>query len=102
MRHLKPINQKAHRIETTLENDVVALQGGGPPAGPHIPMGCSFVFSPGWEVDSSGGTVASGHYYDECRRKEPSEVATPQLAAELWDRSVGWVGLAGADSGRPG
>ncbi len=43
----------------------------------------------------------SGHYYDECRRTEPSEVATPQLAAELWDRSVGWVGLAGADSGRP-
>jgi retinol dehydrogenase-12 len=42
----------------------------------------------------------SGHYYDECRRKEPSEVATPQLAAELWDRSLGWVGLAGADSSR--
>jgi retinol dehydrogenase-12 len=35
----------------------------------------------------------SGHYYDECRRTEPSEVATPQLGAELWDRSVEWVDL---------
>jgi NAD(P)-dependent dehydrogenase (short-subunit alcohol dehydrogenase family) len=35
----------------------------------------------------------SGHYYDDCRRKEPSAVATPQLASELWDRSVAWVDL---------
>ena len=35
----------------------------------------------------------SGHYYDDCRRKEPSAVATPQLAAELWDRSIAWVDL---------
>jgi NAD(P)-dependent dehydrogenase (short-subunit alcohol dehydrogenase family) len=35
----------------------------------------------------------SGHYYDDCRRKEPSAVATPQLAAELWDRSATWVDL---------
>jgi NAD(P)-dependent dehydrogenase (short-subunit alcohol dehydrogenase family) len=33
----------------------------------------------------------SGYYYDDCRSKEPSAVATPQLAAELWDRSIGWV-----------
>jgi retinol dehydrogenase-12 len=33
----------------------------------------------------------SGHYYDDCRRKEPSQTATPQLAAELWDRSIAWV-----------
>ena len=58
MRHLTPINQKARRIEATLENDVVARQQGGPPqTGPHVPLGCSFVFSPGWEVDSSGGTA---------------------------------------------
>lgn len=57
MRHLTPINMKAQRIESALENDVVALQQGGPPVGPHIPLGCSFVFSPGWEVDSSGGTA---------------------------------------------
>jgi dehydrogenase/reductase SDR family protein 13 len=36
----------------------------------------------------------SGHYYDDCRRKEPSAVATPQLAAELWVRSIAWVDLA--------
>jgi len=35
----------------------------------------------------------SGHYYDDCRRKEPSAAATPQLAAELWDRSIAWVDL---------
>jgi dehydrogenase/reductase SDR family protein 13 len=35
----------------------------------------------------------TGRYYDDCRRKEPSAVATPELAAELWDRSVAWVDL---------
>ena len=32
--------------------DVVALE-----SGPHIPLGCSLVFAPGWEVDSTGGTA---------------------------------------------
>ena len=72
---LKAINQKAKRIEEHLDSggfrlepegntdeDVVALQqrGGGPPqqpAGPRIPLGCSTVFSPGWEVDRTGGTA---------------------------------------------
>ena len=58
MRHLTSINQKAKRIEALHENDVVALQGAPPAAtGPFIPMGCSFVFAPGWEVDSTGGTA---------------------------------------------
>jgi quinohemoprotein amine dehydrogenase gamma subunit len=63
MKHLTAINQKARRIEAlhAPEEDVVALQQGpgGPqqPQGPHIPLGCSFVFSPGWEADSSGGTA---------------------------------------------
>ena len=35
----------------------------------------------------------SGHYYDDCRRKEPNPAATPQLAAELWNRSIAWVDL---------
>jgi hypothetical protein len=39
---------------TTDERDVVALQDG---SGVHIPLGCSLVFSPGWEADSSGGTA---------------------------------------------
>lgn len=35
----------------------------------------------------------SGQYYDNLRRREPSDTATPELAAELWNRSVEWVGL---------
>ena len=62
MRHLRAVNQKADRIEkivadsrSTSEDaggDVVALQDG-----PHIPLGCSFVFDPGWEADVNGGTA---------------------------------------------
>lgn len=59
---LKPINKKARRVDgLTLgpaAQDVVGLQGGGAAnTGPNIPLGCSFVFSPGWEVDSTGGTA---------------------------------------------
>jgi hypothetical protein len=63
MKHLRPVNRKAVKIEEYLAatyGDVVALQGGrqGPQAPrPHIPLGCSLVFSPGWEVDSAGGTA---------------------------------------------
>lgn len=69
MRHLKTLNQKAARIEQIVKEqelaaaqaeDVVALQrGGGVPqqAVPHIPLGCAVVFSPGWEVDRTGGTA---------------------------------------------
>jgi retinol dehydrogenase 12 len=35
----------------------------------------------------------SGHYYDNRSREDPSPVATPKLASELWDRSIDWVGL---------
>lgn len=68
MKHLRPINQKATRIEAYVEKeaakasgedlDVVGLRT---PAheegGPHFPLGCSLVFSPGWEVDNRGGTA---------------------------------------------
>ncbi len=81
MTHLKAVNQKAVRVERFVEDirqgapasaasggadseqDVVALQRrGGPPqqpdaAAPHIPLGCSLVFSPGWEADRTGGTA---------------------------------------------
>jgi hypothetical protein len=55
MARLKAVNQKARRVdEQTLgPQDVVGLQT----TGPNIPLGCAFVFSPGWEVDSSGGTA---------------------------------------------
>jgi NAD(P)-dependent dehydrogenase (short-subunit alcohol dehydrogenase family) len=34
----------------------------------------------------------SGQYYEDCRRKAPGAVATPELAAELWDRTIAWLG----------
>jgi retinol dehydrogenase-12 len=33
----------------------------------------------------------SGKYYDSSREKEPSSRATPQLAAELWEKSEEWT-----------
>ena len=67
MNHLKAINRKAARLEDLTEppalsavegKDVVALQQGPPQQPePHIPLGCSFVFSPGWEADRTGGTA---------------------------------------------
>ncbi len=34
----------------------------------------------------------SGRYYDSCEETEPSKVATPELAAELWEYSEKWAG----------
>jgi retinol dehydrogenase-12 len=33
----------------------------------------------------------SGHYYDSEHRRQPGAAATPELAAELWDRSATWI-----------
>ena len=61
MKHLKPLNKKARRIDdlvASMDQDIVALQNQTPAAPrPHTPMGCALSFSPGWEVDSSGGTA---------------------------------------------
>ncbi|MDA1092352.1 MAG: quinohemoprotein amine dehydrogenase subunit gamma [Acidobacteria bacterium] len=64
MKHVIPINRKAARIVAAAApppGDVVALQqGSGPPQqpeGPHIPLGCSLAFQPGWEADRNGGTA---------------------------------------------
>ena len=72
MKHLSPVNAKARRLVNALEpaapklaaeaapegaRDVVALQNPQQPTGPHIPLGCSTLFSPGWEVDRTGGTA---------------------------------------------
>lgn len=64
MKHLRPVNKKAHRIQKEIEaaaNDVFALQEDGlngiPKQKPHIPTGCSLAFFPGWEVDAAGGTA---------------------------------------------
>ena len=63
MKHLRAINKKAARVDghvAAARADVFALQEGaaGRPRTqpPHYPVGCTIVFSPGWEVDSSGGT----------------------------------------------
>ena len=33
----------------------------------------------------------TGRYYDDQREKAPSKVVTPELAAELWERSEAWI-----------
>jgi retinol dehydrogenase-12 len=33
----------------------------------------------------------TGRFYEKCAPREPSEVATPSLAAELWQRSAEWT-----------
>jgi NAD(P)-dependent dehydrogenase (short-subunit alcohol dehydrogenase family) len=35
----------------------------------------------------------SGLYYDACKAKPASQVATPELAAQLWQHSAEWTGL---------
>ena len=64
MKHLSPVNAKARRLQAALQPedtlpaaDVVALHAPQQPRGAHIPLGCSTVFSPGWEVDRTGGTA---------------------------------------------
>jgi hypothetical protein len=57
MNHLRAINRKAVRVERATDHDVVALQRNGLPPAPHFPIGCSLVFSPGWEADRTGGTA---------------------------------------------
>lgn len=83
MRHVRSVNSKAARVVRATAaldglpgGDVVALQGGGAPAGgnagggggngappqqqqpqAHIPLGCTLMFSPGWEADRTGGTA---------------------------------------------
>ena len=59
MKHLRSVNRKAQRIARSADpqNDVVALQAPPPQAQPHIPLGCTLIFSPGWEADRNGGTA---------------------------------------------
>lgn len=37
----------------------------------------------------------SGRYYDNCAEREPSPVATAELAGELWQHSADWTAAAG-------
>jgi NAD(P)-dependent dehydrogenase (short-subunit alcohol dehydrogenase family) len=48
---------------------------------------------------------ASGRFYDKCAERAPSQVATPELAAELWKRSEEWIEVKnpkGLDGSHPG
>jgi retinol dehydrogenase-12 len=38
----------------------------------------------------------TGRYYDNSQPTEPSKLVTPELAAELWERSAAWVAAAAA------
>ena len=56
MKHLKARTRKADAVMEFLEAEdggVKALQDDAP----HVPAGCTTIFSPGWEVDSTGGTA---------------------------------------------
>jgi hypothetical protein len=63
VKYLRPINRKAVKLQDRIAagaGDVFALQS--PPSHipsprPHYPPGCSLAFSPGWEVDATGGTA---------------------------------------------
>ena len=53
MKHLFAVNQKARMIEGIV---IQKAQQAHAMMAPDPPFGCTTMFSPGWEVDSSGGT----------------------------------------------
>ena len=60
MDSLKPVNRKARKVEETIRaemGDVEALQQKAASQRVYYPMGCTLNFTPGWEVDVSGGTA---------------------------------------------
>ena len=60
MNSMRSMNRKARKVEDTVSSitgDVQALQKRGGEGKVYYPMGCTLNFTPGWEVDSSGGTA---------------------------------------------
>ena len=61
MKHLNAINRKAARVVAATagrrRRPAAGRQPPQQPEAPHIPPGCSLVFSPGWEADHAGGTA---------------------------------------------
>ena len=62
MSRLNPVNKKARKVEQMIAaagGDVEALQKKtkASPGRIYYPMGCTLNFTPGWEVDNSGGTA---------------------------------------------
>jgi len=59
MNSFKAVNKKARKVEQAFissTGDVLALQDKNA-ARVYYPMGCTLNFTPGWEVDISGGTA---------------------------------------------
>src|SRR4030095_8821851 len=57
---MKPINRKARKVEAAVveaTGDVQALQRRGGEGRIYYPMWCTLNFTPGWEIDASGGTA---------------------------------------------
>jgi dehydrogenase/reductase SDR family protein 13 len=67
---------------------LIKLRMGSPGEGARTSLYCAT------SAELAGET---GHYYAECRRKEPSRLASPELAAELWERTTAWVGAPAPD-----
>ena len=44
-----------------------------------------------WCATADDPALVSGGYYDTCAPKDPSALATPELATWLWDRSEAWT-----------
>ncbi len=60
MNTMRPMNKKALKVAAGIAasaEDVVALQARGGEGKIYYPMGCTLNFTPGWEVDVSGGTA---------------------------------------------
>ncbi len=47
--------------------------------------------TPVYCATAPGLARTTGRYYDDCTERPPSERATPELAAELWERSEAWT-----------
>ena len=61
MKHLRAVNRKARLVDEFIGSEFAAVHGLSQQQPqqprPHYPLGCSLVFSPGWETDSAGGAA---------------------------------------------
>ncbi len=61
---------------------LIKLRMISPEEGARTPLYCA---------TSGAVAAASGRFYDDCREREPSKTATPDLARALWEHSQAWV-----------
>jgi len=74
MKHVKALNKKARMFEEKQQERAALANEGDVRAMQNQTLGCSLVFDPGWETDSTGGVtglcqpVESDLYgcYDDC------------------------------------